>query len=95
MDVDECCLDTIKRKCVCKEVLGTAVDRLLCYDVLALDCESLDSVCDRCCAGSYCEACNAAFKCCDPVFENSLSGVCKSAVNVACVCKTEACLSVC
>ena len=46
MDVDECCLDTLKRKCVCKKVLGTAVDGLLSYDVLSLNCEAKDSVCD-------------------------------------------------
>ena len=91
MDVDECCLDTIKGKCVCEKVLGTAVDRLLSYDVLTLNCESFDYICDCCCAGSNCETCNAAFKSCDSVFENALCGVCKSAVDVACVCKSETC----
>ena len=41
----KCSADTVLGKCVCKQVVAAAVDRLLCYYVLTLISERLNSVC--------------------------------------------------
>ena len=87
--INECCCDAIFGKCVCEEVVSTAVDSVCCYDVVACLSKVLNGVCNCCCAGSNCESCNAAFKSSYSLLEDILSWVCKSAVDVACVTKTE------
>ena len=73
-----------------EQVVAAAVDGLLCYDVVACLSQCLNGVGDSCCAGSGCECCNAALKCCDALLENVLRRVGQTAVDVACVCQTEA-----
>ena len=80
---------------MCEEVVSTAVDSVCCYDVVSCLSKILDRVCNCCCAGSNCESCNSAFKGSYSLLEDILSRVCKSAVDIACVSKTETCGSVC
>ena len=68
-----------------EEVVCTAVNGLGSNDVLAGLCQVLDSVSDSSCAGSF----NTALKSSDPLLEDVLSGVGKSAVDVACVLEAE------
>ena len=72
-----------------QQVSRAAVDGFLSYDMLAFGCERLDRVCDRSRAGSESQSCYAALESSDPLLKNALCGVCKSAVDVACVRKSE------
>ena len=82
--------DVVLRKRVLQKVEGSAVDRLLRYDMSAVGCQSLDRVRDRCCAGGNCQCCAAAFKGCHSLLQNALRRVGEASVNVACIRKTEA-----
>lgn len=87
--INESSADAVLGKSVFEEVVCTAVNGLGSNDVLAGLCQVLDSVSDSSCAGSYCKSCNTALKSSDPLLEDVLSGVGKSAVDVACVLETE------
>ena len=89
--IDELCGHAVKRKCVRQQVVGTAVDSVGSHDIFALLCKRLDRVGDCRSAGSGRQSGNAALKSRDSLLENVLGGVCQSAVDVACVRKTEAC----
>ena len=89
VDVNEGCINAVERKSVRQQVSRAAVDRFLRYDMLAFGCKSLNGVGDRSRAGSESQACYAALECRDSFLKNSLRGVCKSAVDVACVGKSE------
>ncbi|CCY18835.1 putative uncharacterized protein [Eubacterium sp. CAG:786] len=89
--VNELCSNSVQREGVRQQVVGSAVDGVGSHDILTLLCERLNGVGDRCGAGSSREGCNAALKRGNSLFENVLGGVRQSAVDVACVRKTEAC----
>ena len=94
MCVYECGFNSVLGQRVCEKVEGTAVDRLLCYDVAAVSCESLDRISDGCCAGCYCECCGTAFQSCYSFLENALCGVRKSSVNVTAGSQVKSCFCV-
>ena len=79
----------VKRKRVLQKVVGSAVDRLLRYDMTAVSGKCFNRVRDGCCTGSNCKCCAAAFKGCNSFFENALRRVGETAVNVTGICKTE------
>ena len=88
--IDKGGLDPELLQRVRKEVIGAAVDGLLCDNVIARLCECLEGVgncrragCDRECRG-------AALKRCDSLLKHILRGVRKSAVDVAGISQTEA-----
>ena len=58
--INKCGADSVLRKSVRQQVVGTAVDVLCRYDVVALLRQVDDGVVDGCCSGSYCKCCNAA-----------------------------------
>ena len=82
--------NSVLRECVGKEIEASAVDRFLSYNMVAVLSQSLNCVCYRCRTRSYCKSRNAALKSGNSFFKNVLSGVCKSAVNVARIGKSEA-----
>ena len=88
--IDKGGLDAELLQRVCKEVIGAAVDGLLCDNVVARLCECLEGVgnCRR--TGCDCECRGAALKRCDSLLKDILRGVRKSAVDVAGVSQTEA-----
>ena len=81
--------DPVQRERVRQQVVSSAVDGVGGYDVLSLLCKSLDGVGDSRRSGSRGESCNAALEGCDTLLENVLCGVSQSAVDVACVSKSE------
>ena len=87
--INKCCCNSIRRKCMLKQVCCSSVDILGCYDVISLLCKILDGVCDRCCTGCYCKCCRTAFKCCDSLLEYIFCRVCQTSVNITCICKSE------
>ena len=74
---------------VCEEVIGSAVDRLSGNDVVAGLSKCLEGVGDGGCSGSDSQSANAAFEGCDSSFKDVLSRVGQTAVDIACVSKTE------
>ena len=88
--VYKCGAYAILGKSMCKQVVAAAVDGLLCNYMLACISKRLNGIgysgCARCCGKCR----NTALKCGDSCLKNALSGVCKSAVDVACVGKSEA-----
>ena len=88
--VNERCGDVVQRKRVLQKVVGSAVDRLLRYDVSAVRGKRLNRVGDRCCTGDHCQCSAATLKGCHSLLENALRRVGKSAVDVAGVRETEA-----
>ena len=80
MSVYECCLDAVLGKCVGKKIVASAVDCLLCDDVSAVSCESLDRISDCCCTGCYCKSCCTSLECCNSLLEYALCAVCDSSV---------------
>ena len=87
--INECCCDSVSRKCMLKKVCCSTVDVLSCYDVVTLLRKILDCVCDRCSTGCYCKCCGTTFKCCDSLLEYIFCRVCKTSVNVTCIFKSE------
>ena len=73
--INKCGADSVLRKSVRQQVVGTAVDVLCRYDVVALLRQVDDGVVDGCCSGSYCKCCNAALQCCHSLLENVLGRV--------------------
>ena len=92
--INKCGADAVLRKGVCQQVVGTTVDVLCGYDVVALLRQVDDGVVDGCCSGSYCECCNAALQCCHSLLENVLGGVSQTAVDVSCILESESCCCV-
>ena len=87
--VNEGGLDAELGQGVREQVVAAAVDGLLRYDVVACLSERLNGVADRCCTGGGCQSCDAALESCNALLENVLRGVGQTAVDVACVGKTE------
>ena len=72
-----------------EKIEAAAVDRLCSNYVLSRLSERLNGVCDRRSARSYRESRCTALESRDSLLKNALSGVCESAVDVACVAKSE------
>ena len=89
--INKCCCDSVCRKRMLQKVCCSAVNILGCYNVVSLLCKILNCICDRCCTGCYCKCRRTAFKCCDSFLEYIFSRVCKTSVNVTCICKSETC----
>ena len=87
--INECCCDSISRKCMLQKVCCSTVDILSCYDVVTLLCKVLDCICDSCCTGCYSKCCGTTFKCCDSLLKYIFCRVCKTSVDVTCICKSE------
>ena len=92
--INKCGADSVLRKSVRQQVVGTAVDVLCRYDVVALLRQVDDGVVNGCCSGSYCKCCNAAFQCCHSLLENVLGRVGQTAVDVSCILESESCCCV-
>ena len=90
-DINKCCCDSVCRKCMLQKVCCSTVNILGCYNVVTLLCKILNCICDRCCTGCYCKCRRTAFKRCDSFLEYIFSRVCKTSVNVTCICKSETC----
>ena len=87
--INKCCLDSVSRKCMFQKVCCSTVDILSCYDVVTLLCKVLDCICDSCCTGCYSKCCGTTFKCCDSLLKYIFCRVCKTSVDVTCICKSE------
>ena len=83
VDVDECRRDSVIREGVGKEVVRSAVDRVLRHDMVALSCQSLDRVCDRGGSGGECKRSASALEGCDPLLKHILGRVPQPSVDVA------------
>ena len=92
--INECGADSVLRKGVCQQVVGTTVDVLCRYDVVALLRQVDDGVVNGCCSGSYCKCCNAALQCCHSLLENVLGRVSQTTVDVSCILESESCCCV-
>ena len=88
--VHQCGFDAVQRKGVLQQVNAAAVNGLLSNDVFALLCQCLDGVGNCSGAGCNCQSGNASLQCGNSIFENALSGVGQSAVNVSRIRQTEA-----
>ena len=94
VSVNKCCVYTKLWKCVLKVVICAAVDCLSGYNVVACLSKSLKCISKCRCTGSCCKSSYTALKSRNSLFKNVLSWICKSAVNVTRICKTESCLCV-
>ena len=74
---------------MCQKIETSAVDRLLRYDVAAVRCQRLDRICDRRRSGRQGQRCATSLKCRKSLLQYILSRVCKPAVYISCICKTE------
>ena len=90
-NVNKCCCNSIIRKCMLKKVERSSINILCRYDVISLLSQILNCICDCCCTGCYCKCRRTAFKRCDSFLEYIFSRVCKTSVNVTCICKSETC----
>ena len=79
---------------VLQQIVTTAVDGLLSYDVVTGLSQCLDGVGDGSCTGSSSQSSHAAFQSGNALLEHILGGVGQTAVDVAGVCQTEAVRSV-
>lgn len=68
---------------------SSAVDGLLCYDVVAGLSKCLNGVGNRCGAGSSSQSGNTALECCNALLEHILRGIGQTTVDIACVSQTE------
>ena len=93
--IDEGRLDAVLRQCMCQQIVTAAVDRLLGDDMLACLCKRLNRIGDRGCTGCQCQRCDTALKRCDALLKDALCRVGQSAVDIACIRKTEACGCMC
>lgn len=73
-----------------QEVVGAALDRLLCYDVVACLCEGGDSVRYGCSTRGNSKRSRAAFEGCDALFQYINRRVRQAAIDVARVLQPEA-----
>ena len=87
--INKCCCNSISRKCMLKQVCCSAVDVFGCNDMITLLCKIFNCVCDCCCTGCYCKCCRTPFKCCDSFLKYIFSRICKTSVNITCICKSE------
>ena len=92
--IDERRLDAVVRERVLKEVVGAAVDRRSCDDVLAVMDECLERVRDSSCTRCDSNGSDAAFECGDTLGEDILRRVRQAAVDVAGILQCEAVSSV-
>ena len=92
--INKCGADAVLWKGVCQQVVGTAVDVLCGYDVVALLSQVDDGVVDGCCSGSYCKCRNAALQCCHSLLEDVLCRISQTTVDVSCILKSESCCRV-
>ena len=81
--------NSVLRQGMCKEVVASAVNCLLCHNVPAVSGQCFNGVCDCCCSGCKSQCCGSAFQGCNSLFENILRGVGQSSVNIARIRKTE------
>ena len=92
--IHECCGDAVIDKCVCQEVIGSAVDILGRYNMVSCFCHRLERVGNCRCAGGNCQCRNAAFQRCDSLLKDILGGVGKPSVNISRVLQRESCFRV-
>ena len=85
----ECGADSILRKCMCEKIVASTVNGLLCNYMSAVCCKSLYGIADGCCTGCYRKCCASAFKSRKSLLQNVLCGICKSAIDIARISKTE------
>ena len=90
MNIDKGGCDTVLSQRMFKQIVAAAVDGLLRYDMLTRLSQRLNGIGHGSRTGCQSQSSYAAFKCCNPLFQNILCGICKSAVDVAGVSKTEA-----
>ena len=92
--IDERRLDAVVRERVLKEVVGAAVDRRSCDDVLAVMDECLERLRDSSCTRCDSNGSDAAFECGDTLGEDILRRVRQAAVDVAGILQCKAVSSV-
>ena len=82
-------LHTVKRQSVSKKIVASAVNCLLCNNVLSLLSKSLNRIGN--CRRTACnrKSRNAALKSRNALFKNILCGICKTAVNVTRISQTK------
>ena len=87
--INKGCGNSVIRKCMCQQVVGSAVDVLCCYDMVSCMCNCLIGIGKCCCTGTNGKCCRAAFECCDSRLEGSLCRVGQTAVDIACISQAE------
>ena len=95
MCIYECCCNSIMRKCMFEKIICSTIYCFLCYNMSSVRSKCLDCVCNRCRTWCNRKTCNTAFKCCYSLFKYVLCWVCKSAVDITCVCKVKTCSRMC
>ena len=85
----ECSLNSVIRKCVCQEIVCTAVDILCCNDMVTCVCYCLESICECRCSGTNSKCCHATLECCNSSLKYILCRVCQSAVDISCISESE------
>ena len=83
MGIDKSGFHTKVRQGMSQQVVAATVDGLLCYDMTAICCQSLNRIGDGCSAGSNRESCRAPLQGCDALFEHILRRVGQAAIDVA------------
>ena len=91
MGIHEGCGDAERGQRMLKQVVGAAIDGLLCHDMAAVLRERLNRIADGRRTGSDCQRGHAALKSRKALFKHILGGVGQTAVNVACIRQAEAC----
>ena len=69
MGIHKGCGDSELRKCVCQQIIAAAIDCLLCYNVIAGLCQSLNGIGDCGSTRCGCQCSSAAFKRGKPLFQ--------------------------
>lgn len=94
IDIDDSVCHALVGKSVGDEVEAATVEVVGCNDVVTCQHYVLQCVSHCCCATGNGETCHATLESRDALLEDTLSRVCETAVDVACVTKTEAVCSV-
>ena len=95
MGIHKGCGDSELRKCVCQQIIAAAIDCLLCYNVIAGLCQSLNGIGDCGSTRCGCQCSSATFKRGKPLFQYVLCRICQASINIACICKPKASCGVC
>ena len=74
---------------VCDKVIRAAVEVVGSDDMVAVACYVLQRIGDGSGTRGYCEACHATFQGCHAFLKHTLCGICQTAIDIACIAKTE------
>ena len=89
VSIHKSCSDAVLGQSMGKQIVTAAINGLLCNDMPAVCCKSLNRIRDRSCAGSHCQSSTSALEGRNPLLQHFLRGVGQTTVNISGICKTE------